>query len=1005
MYYNNLDDFVYDNHIKAPILKSEAFSLYKKEEKAPRFVCPKCYGALVKAEGEKIKRYFRHKHIKNDEECKNKTINKEEEEKIINYCNESIAHKKFKDEFLILKENKIKICLPEYIISLNDYNTSNNFEPINLINKENTFHKDRYRLVDSRDVYIIDIQSEKSQNTDDLKNKIIPDLVVTCQDVITNKILEYNIEIVVTHAVNSEKFEKIKANKKNCIQIYLNKFENFENLNKKGASRYIHTEEISVEKVYNFLYSKYKEKSEDYNRNYVLNNDKDYFAVSNDKIIIKNEGKCLHCDKHLFFDDKNKVFRHKDFKDFLYCSKDINKAKKKILNTIINNSGYIRDDSFNVKYENDTIKVYGNYFKEDIDINQIDMKKLYQQLEKSSLINFREILLLNERNKNLLRNVNFFYDYIKNIKNKSILLDYDRCVFCGGDKSHSQNCLLYKDEQTLKEYIDKDINTYLKRYYKDNIKILKDASIKYSEILTKIKFLFHQLGRSIDDSDIIIEENYYQDISKVKIKIDDEIIFLFNAYFNTNVDNDESKLIIKYSLLSEKEEIEMKSVIFIDNNFIENNKKIKEVIENLLIKNSKKLNQTNRIFKKYGVNLLKYGFIIEDNYIVLKPEGQRIKTCKIIFNRDSFKKEDVYNTSLLNIVYKIDNNYYINIKEKIYNNNLLQSYKFMYTLLNCGYLKGENFLLFKNKHISEIKFCNYVREENKCFFDIKIDKINHKLCLSNKELKNESSIYLNIKNIPLNWGIKNLLKNTKKIIKIDKIKKERISHFKYIEEKAKKDKIIKNEKIKNIKKHRKLYKNHYATNNYIFVNNIKRLIAPKIGKIFSIRDITDKIIKSNFTLLNKENFQSNLKILKIITKGKRILLIPKFDSDMSIEENIVLLMLKTYNNAEKEIIKEELNLASHVILYENIPYYYINEDIKINLNEDIHKNKENIKNLTNELVIMKTYSYIYISELINNDNYIEAKKVYNILPNKPNLLSYPFLNSKKYKKFEEIIQK
>lgn len=1004
MYYNNLDDFVYDNHIKAPILKSEAFSLYKKEEKSPRFVCPKCYGALVKAEGEKIKRYFRHKHIKNDELCKNKIINKEEEERFINYCNESIAHKKFKDEFLILKENKIKICLPEYIISLNDYNTSNNFEPIKLINKENTFHKDRYRLVNSRNVYIVDIKTEQSQNTDNLKNKIIPDLVISCQDIETNKILEYNIEIVVTHAVNSEKFEKIKANKKNCIQIYLNKFENFENLNKKGASRYIHTEEISVDKVYNLLYSKYKENSENYNKNYILDNDKDYFAISNNnKIIIKDEGKCLHCDKYLFFDEKNKVFRHKNIKDFLYCSKDTNKAKKKILNTIINNGDYIRDESFNIKYENDTLKIDGSYFKENIDINQIDNTKLYQQLEKSSVINFREIIILNENNKKLLGNVKFFSNFINNLKNKDILLKYDRCIFCSGDKKHYHDCLLYKDEKILKEYIEENINNYLKKYHKDSIKTLKNTCIKNSEILTKIKFIFYQLGKVIDDSDIIIEDTYIQDINKVKLKINDEIIFLFNVYFNKEVDNDEFKLIIKYNLLSEKEEIEIKSFTYIDNKFIESNKKLKEIIESILIYNSTKLNQINRIFNKYNINILQHNIKLSRSYIEAIVGKYNLKICKIIFNNISTEVDNVKNFSILNIDYSFNEQYEIKIKEKLHNNDFIKSYKFMYLLLNSGYLIGELFPLFKNKYIEEIKFNNY--EEDKYFFNVTIAKINHTLCLCDKELEGESSIYLNIKNISSNWNIRNLFKSTKKITNIDKLKLERISYFKYLEQKARKERIEKTENIKRKNKKKKSYKNIYTYNNYTIMNIIKKMLEQKEGKIFSCRDINNNIIKSNFTLLNKKITQKNLKVLKIITKEKKILLIPKIDKEMNIEENIVSLILRACDNTEKDLIKEEIKLATHFILYTNTPYSYINENIKINLEKDGYQNNENYINLTNDLLIMKNYSYIYISELINKESYTHAIKVYNILPNKPDLFKYPFLETSKYKRFEQMMKK
>lgn len=1004
---SNTDLFVFDKKMKGPVLKESALNAFKKEEDQ-RFLCIRCFSELVFACGEIRKKYFRHASGKKEEECKCLDV---DNNSITNYCNETLAHKSFKKDFHSLIEKKTIITIPPYFLSSNDYNFSNDFPAIPLIDGTlNRYHENKKTIIKERRVRVLNVKEEVFQETNDgisrLKNKIKPDLEITCEDVETKQIIEYNIEAVVTHAVDNIKFKKIVVNKKNCIQVYLKKFIGFTSLLENESSRYIYSTEIDNGEAYKDLYKEYANLSCEYNRNYLKKHDyKDIAYGKNNQILLsEDDGFCFYCDNELFYDEDSKTYRHRVPNDFLECvSKDTIKANFKILKYLTKDKKFkLEGPLFSLNVDNDfNVGISEVFFYEKITESQIFFSDMRECLRKPERIKINNFVRLTQQQQNMINNANYLYEKKANRKAIETMSFNNICIFCNGqNRNHEKRCFIYRDSDFFQRNIDEMIDLYYESKFNNELKKLKKEWVYKSNFVKKIHEIFRFACFDSDYQIIFNDENNQSDIYFVNdsttLKIADVMIGYRNRESLFPV------LFIDYDINKNNQVIKIKEDI-INMSLLLNNVEVKKIIERGIFLKSNHLKLLENKIKKEGLffdieesNMKNYMRDKECYSVIYEGNNYKSLFFSMFFNKDNMDANHFF----ADIKYYIDqDNSLIITYQYIYDNLLLDS-NLIILLVNSGYLKGLSFSPKVHLFPESIffKFANI----NEVVYDVNIRGRSYTFCIGlNNIEKSKYSFYIDLSSIKyksLEDKINFLANGKEKLIIQDLYKVEKQCHEnaeinKLREYKKQRLDFIIREKIKkkNLKKQYLLDFNNRST---AYISRFKKEVFFRYGKIYSLK------IKHN----RNHGIGNIFKVIKVLCINDKFLVIPEYKKTLSIRDNFLLFMMSSDENMRQFVLKD-IKLYKKIMLYDGKGKFYLNND-SVFMYENMADMPENIDELFLPGKMFIMYPQIFIIDKINKEDYKSACFFYLKVKDKGVIINKEMVfNEKNYQMFIKQLNK
>lgn len=742
---------------------------------------------------------------------------------------------------------------------------------------------------------------------------------------------------MITHGVDYQKIEKIKQNKLNCIQIDGNKWFNIKNsLELDQISTYIFTVEKNLEEIYSDLYKIYKEKTEQYNNQYILDKDLQYIVFDKNAFYINNnEGFCFNCYKELKYDNQYLIYRHKKYLDFYLCHKNPKLYLNFEILDFIQKRGiqyFIKGSTFSLN--NNSLTIFNEYYSLDIRPEQINILKLIEIIKNEHTVNFIDILNLTAEQNNLINNGNLFDEFLSNLYNKELILDSIKikCPFCQEEKGkHKYSCsFFYNDFQKKIEY---KVNNIL-----INKISLADEYLEKEDFTNLI--IINEIINSLNNTGININKNNFYilkidtDILGVYIKIDEnqENQLLFTIHFNNNLYNniipykytDSCNVIIDYNILTQKNNIDFYNIKINNSNAIFNYN-LRDIINKFLINNSEYVKRFKEIFVTHNLIQSKdihcFKYVNESNNYKYSTN----KDGKSLFEVYINKKMKTSDHPAIFIDYTYDNNN-LNIQECC-DFNLENIFYLLNICFKYHWLIGEKFLL-KNK-----KYIKYIEINKRNLYNIKIGEVEHTLYLHNNNLDYEKySLSIDVSNIKNINDFNHFLDKPREYIKYNTYSSERNIFYAHKILKLKEERLNKIKEQNDIKKNKKEQKNNYlmdisagnntvrnflSNNNNNLINNLKIFINNRIKeqffaqkiKIFSIspflKDLSD---------VSKNDIYSNY---KLNTYNDSLLLISKFSDKLSIENNFAIFILKIllYGKGRNNIIIDKLNIIKDKIKY------------------------------------------------------------------------------------------
>lgn len=992
-----IEDYVLDKGLKNKelnipydyLLKSTAIQLYKSYEDK-RFLCPVCKQVLIAARGKVKAHHFKHHSTKDEEKCESLTSNTEIMEKIKNNINESEIHKKIKKFFYQYQKTRHIISIPHYEISLSDFNNLNNFEVIPFFDKkDNRYHLEKEKIIPKRNVYILDISEEVRQKNEASNFVIIPDLVIKCKDINNDEIIIYNIEIMITHGVDYQKIEKIKKNKLNCIQIDGNKWFNIKNsLELDKISTYIFTVEKNLEQIYSDLYKIYKEKTDKYNNQYILDKDLQYIAFDQNAFYIKNnEGFCFNCYKELKYDNKYLIYRHKKYLDFYLC----NKNPKLSLNFEILNFIQKRGIQYFIKgsqffLNNNSLTIFNEYYSLDIRPEQINILKLIEIIKNEYIVNFIDILNLTAEQNNLINNSNLFDAFLSNLYNKELILDSIKikCPFCQEEKGeHKYNCSFFHND--FQKKIEYKVNNILINKISLADEYLEKENFTNLNIISKIIDFLNNAGLNIN------QNNFYtlkinSDILGVYIKIDeyqeDQLLFTIHFHNHLNNDNiipyqyiDSCHIIIDYNILTKTNNIDFYDIKINNSDEIFSNN-LRNIMNTFLINNSTYVKRFKEIFATHNLIQSKdircFKYVNELNHYKYSTNKDGKSLFEVYINK-KMKKSD-YPAIFIDYTYD-NNNFYI---KECCDFNLENIFHLLNICFRYHWLIGEKFLLKNKKYIKSIA----INQKN--LYDIIIGEVKHTLYLHDNNLDyNRYSLSIDVSNIKNIDDFNYLLDNPRKYIKYNTYSSERNIFYTNKILKLKEDKFNKRKEKNDIKANKKEQKNNYLidtfsgnntvrnflNNNNNSIDNLKIFITNRIREQFFDKKIKIFSISPFFKNMSSFSKSDMYSHYKLNTNKESLLVISKFSDKLSIEDNFSIFILKIIlsgkeiNNIITNKIKYILFFNEYSVKFED-KKYYIDFSKKITLNNFVINN--HFYDINKEL---------FFAYFIKNKNYNQIKQL------------------------------
>lgn len=997
-------DVIWDEHVKDYIFTSDAINYYKKEE-PKRFYCPGCQEALVFVNAEIRRKHFRHNgNIHKEDKC-SQQLSSLSLEHVKNYCNESNIHKNFKCLFENIMNGRKVLTIPAFEISLNDHNPFNKFEKkLRIDGKIDESHLEFKTAINKRNVLIEEVEIEKRQNIlGDIKNLIIPDLVIKVVDIKTKEKLEYNIEIVVTNDIDNAKYNKIVSNKKNCLQINIEKVKKGKKdtcyyiKNFSDEARYIYTEEIDLLKEYEDFNLDYICKINILNHEFISEKDKCKLSFYKETISIKDndESRCIFCNNTVYYNDKTEAFMHSKTEEFLQCLKkrDITLSYKNILYTLQEkNEINFLFNSLTVKINNNSSICLKNHYT-GLYINQYSVDKdklenhIYSNIEEKN-IDLLDILHFQQIN--IAKNAIEFEKFLlsKEYKDKFLINENETCPSCGENQfNHNYDCYFKKDIRFFSENKDIVVNNFLEKLMAEKIISLKKAMMMNNFYVKNILKIVQSII-DIEEKDFCLEQ-INQDCFVLYFCFNDKKIDILKIKLqklrpSINYSTGDIHLLIDYKISDSGEELfEVKSnlikpdcvllskefskfiavSLLLNCDFYRN--QVRFLIDNKIINSNRDLQISSKGSEDF--------FITFDNLDIARFH---------IFQKKDYSDE--LNFKDFNIIYHLDlykgqiNAEYICSKESFYN-------KSYFLILKFGDVFPDIMKLIKKKDVFMLEERN--RRDDGCIISYEIESVKHKVFIGdNDDIGLEYSVYIKMQDYLskeiLCWN--DFVNHIKNIIRFPTYTQERIN--------AEKQKI---QAIKNMKK-KKIYdynllkakknKIYFVDNKFSNILNIQKQLKLIYGCcIVSDVNISNDIYPNlKFTNYKKS---SDIIIIKVTLNKKKILLLPyPLRKNINIFEQLIFLMSKAFQS------KKAIEACGD---YEYLMFYNSgsdNEHLNCNsfiMNEtlvhitEIDTNKRNLKELIHfESLPSTLYEAFLINKLnttdINDcvDIYKEFKKKY-----------------------------